>query len=147
MRGLFMLGFTAAENTTMRARSVVGDPPPIVLPEPRLVIISDRIERPQHAAARRPSQDQRRAVGLGLLALTLALDGLAVLLWLRVLVGPSPARGARFFGLVYMAVALLLLLPTYRRGRVVARPSELVIQISTRVALAPVLTAMISLAL
>lgn len=142
-----MLGFTANENASMRTGPTLGDPRPVVLPERRLVVITDGVERPAHAPARRPSQDQRRTVGIGLLVLTFALDAVAILFWLRGILIGTAGRSPRFFGLVYVGIALLLLLPTYRRGRVVTRPSEMVIQIATRVAAAPVLTAMIAVAM
>ena len=39
-----------------------------------------------------------------------------------------------------------LLLPTYRRGRLVPRPAEVFVQVTTRLALAPILTAILTLA-
>ena len=102
--------------------------------------------RKTSSSTRRATQDQRRTIGLLLLGTSVLLETGLVLFWLRTIVELPPHNGPRFFALVYVATATCLLLPTYRRGRIVPRPAEVMVQVVTRVALAPILTAILTLA-
>ena len=138
-----MLGFSAIEQKTSSHRGVSSKRAPA---RPTTLAVVTTNESPSVPAAHaRPSQDERRAVGLWALALSVVLDAAAVLFWLRIVVGPSPGRTPKLFGAIYVAVAVALLIPTHRRGRVVPRPSEIVLTVAGRVALAPLLTAMLTL--
>jgi len=145
-----MLGFTTADA----ARSLVGRPawperPPTVLDEPRPVVLPDpeapESVEPGKSGQSAPTQDQRRAVGVLALVANIAIDAVIVLAWLKLMVDAT-GRAPRFFSLVYVVSALLLLAPTYRKGRLVPRPSECLVSVVTRIALAPVLTAILTLA-
>ncbi len=134
-----MLGFTATESTKGRssraARSAHGS-----TAEPKLSVVGNPAERPERA-----SQDQRRAIGFLSLLLGFTVDAVAVLVWLRVIVGHTTDRAPQFFSLLYVVTTMALLWPTYRRGRLVPRPAEILVQVGTRIALAPVITATLTL--
>jgi len=56
-----------------------------------------------------------------------------------------PGRVEKVYGLIYLGISALALLPTHRRGRVVLQPAESFVQIATRLALTPIVTAAITL--
>lgn len=141
-----MLGFSAAGLSTEVQLKGAADRPPVVLAERPISVVHDERESGQVVGAL-PSQAQRRAVGLWALALSVGLDAAAIFLCLRFMVGPVSGRAPKFFGVLYVVVAVLLLAPTHRRGRVVPRPSEVLVSVAARLSLAPLLTAMMTLTL
>ncbi len=141
-----MLGFTAAESTKRSTRAVKRTQGA----EPTLSVVTDRPAEVSllRRVGRRPErapQAQRRAIGSLSVIVGVSLDAAAVLFWLRVVVGELTTRASMFFGAVYVVTALALLLPTYRRGRLVPRPAEQLVTISARLALAPIITAILTL--
>jgi exopolysaccharide biosynthesis polyprenyl glycosylphosphotransferase len=132
-----MLGFSEAD-TSVRPET---DREPTR--DASLTVLPSRLEV---APQRRASQDQRRAIGLLLIATSVAVETAIVLFWMRTIVHIGATGAPRFFAVVYVATAMALLLPTYRRGRLVPRPAELFVQVTTRLALAPILTAILTLA-
>jgi hypothetical protein len=70
------------------------DASPTVLPSPLDVI-----------PERRATQDQRRAVGLLLIATSIAIETAIVLFWLRTFVHVGATGAPRFFALVYVVAA------------------------------------------
>ena len=93
------------------------------------------------SAARRASQQQRRGVGawgylLGIVVDAIAVAGVALLLD----AATAGDLAVKRLVLLYTLIAVVMLLPTHRRGRVVPRPSELVTSVAARLGLAPVLT-------
>ena len=139
-----MLEFPAAEFSTDPRLERGSDRPPVVLPERPISVVPDEGESDRPVAAL-PDQAQRRAVGIWALTLSVGLDALAIFLCLRFMVGPVSGKTEQFFGLLYVVVAVLLLAPTHRRGRVVPRPSEVLVSVAARLCLAPLLTAMMTL--
>jgi exopolysaccharide biosynthesis polyprenyl glycosylphosphotransferase len=95
------------------------------------------------ASGARP-QEQRRAIGTLWLLASIALDGTLLLFVLHQFI-KLPTHGAKAAALVYLGTSILLLLPTYRRGRNVRRPSEVVTQVAVRLALTPMITAILTL--
>lgn len=89
-------------------------------------------------------QDQRRAVGTLWMLARIALDGAILAIVLRAVID-LPGRLEKVYGIIYLTLSLLALLPTHRRGRVVMRPAESFIRITTRLALTPIVTAAITL--
>jgi len=142
-----MLGFTAAESTRTRSTRAVRRSQP---PETTLSVVSDRtsdvsVLRRAGGRPERAPQSQRRAIGSLSVVLGGALDAVAVLVWLRVIVQELPNGTARLAALIYVVSAVGLLLPTHRRGRLVARPAEQLVSISARLALAPIIAAVLTL--
>ena len=90
------------------------------------------------AATRLPDQDTRRGVGHCLLALSVALDAAALLVAPAVLLNLK--GGNKKIALLYIAIAMVLLIPTYRRGRAIPQPSEHLATLVGRLALAPMIT-------
>lgn len=97
------------------------------------------------SAARRATQQQRRGVGtwaflFGIVVDAVAVGGVALLLD-ALTAGDLPIRG---LAALYTLIAVVMLLPTHRAGRVVPRPSELVTTVTARLGLAPVLTVVLT---
>jgi len=137
-----MLGFTATESSRRERKTVVvREEAPVAIADP-VAPTAPTLGPPE----RRATQDQRRAIGVLSLLATIALDAAAVLLWLRLIVDPANGRGPKFFALVYVITCMVLLAPTYRRGRLVTRPAEVLVQVSARLAIAPIITAILTLA-
>jgi exopolysaccharide biosynthesis polyprenyl glycosylphosphotransferase len=90
------------------------------------------------------SQEQRRAIGTFWLLASIALDGALLLFVLHHFI-KLPTHGAKLAGTVYLGTSILLLLPTYRKGRNVRRPSEVLTQVAVRLALTPIVTAILTL--
>ena len=133
-----MLGFTATESGFARARSVSPVGEAVQSTERRLAVVPSNRDV-------RASQDQRRAVGTISLVSAVLVDMGLLFLWLNVIFELT-GRASRFFGLVYVATAMVMLAPTYRRGRIVPRPSEVLARVTAAVALAPMITAILTLA-
>ena len=139
-----MLGFSAAESSeshetrarvqraNKRSLAVVSDPP----------APSVSTDAPESASSlpRLPDQETRRAIGHLFLAGSVLLD--AVVLFVVPFLVFNMGGSHKKVVLLYTAVAMLLLLPTYRRGRVVPRPSEHLSTLIGRLALAPLVTSM-----
>ncbi len=145
-----MLGMSTAEGKSLRSRddhpqsdrdrtargTLAAVPAPV--DAPRLVEVGTDVN-----PGAKP-QDQRRAIGTLWLLASIALDGALLFLVLHHFI-KLPTHGAKAAGLVYLGSSLLLLWPTYRRGRIVRRPSEALIQVTVRLALTPMLTAILTL--
>lgn len=143
-----MLGFTAATSESSRAQDNPGQA------NLRRASASSDSAHPHRRGALavvpsfrspRATQDQRRAIGTFSLIGAVALDGLILLAWLKWLDIVPPAKGPRFFAAIYVLVSMALLLPTYRHGRLVPRPAEVFSKVVTRLALAPVIVAILTL--
>jgi exopolysaccharide biosynthesis polyprenyl glycosylphosphotransferase len=130
-----MLGFTATD-TSVRPEDALSA-------ESLTVVTSPITVRRSPTPA---SQDQRRTVGMLIVGTSVAIETAAVLFWLRTMVAVGAGGAPRFFAVVYVALAMAMLLPTYRRGRLVPRPAEVFVQVLTRLALVPILTAILTLA-
>jgi exopolysaccharide biosynthesis polyprenyl glycosylphosphotransferase len=144
-----MLGFTAAESTRSRSARAVKRSDHTEALHPLQVVVDGgpdvRVLRSAGGRPERAPQEQRRAIGIFSVILAIALDASAVLLWLRIAVPDLSGKGPKFFSALYVVVALALLVPTYRRGRLVPRPAEQLVTIATRLALAPIITAILTL--
>jgi exopolysaccharide biosynthesis polyprenyl glycosylphosphotransferase len=135
-----MLGFSGTDTFRVVTRDTHAGAAPGRI---ELVSGDEGDDRSKPNRRNRFSQERRRLVGsLGLLT-NIALDGFAIaailLIWINVPNGHAKASAA-----VYALIALVLLLPTYRRGRVVPRPSEVLVPIATRIAIAPLITIMLT---
>jgi exopolysaccharide biosynthesis polyprenyl glycosylphosphotransferase len=88
-------------------------------------------------------QQERRAVGRAVRLAGHALDGLA--LGLPLLLSPFVREGtvSTKVVLLYVIVGTLMLWPTHRRGRHLVGPSEGLLSIVTRIAMAPVVTSLL----
>lgn len=92
------------------------------------------------------TQEQRRAIGALWVVASVALDAAILGVALRACID-LPGRVEKVYGLIYLAISVIALLPTHRRGRLVLRPAESFVRIATRLTLTPIITAAITLPL
>jgi exopolysaccharide biosynthesis polyprenyl glycosylphosphotransferase len=136
-----MLGFQADTTVLHREIEVLDG-----AHAPSLTVIAgnddhtERTPRTPHL-----TRTRRRGVGLALKISAVAIETLIVLFWLQTIVPIPATRGPKFFALLYVVFAMALLLPTYRKGRMVPRPAEILLSVTSRLALAPMVTAMLTL--
>ena len=104
------------------------------------------VDEPQLSTPVAP-QAARRGIGAWLIVLGVAVDAAVIALIASALLPrlTDPITHVALAGrwkllLLYTALNVAMLLNTYRRGRLVPRPSEQALKIATRVALAPMIT-------
>jgi exopolysaccharide biosynthesis polyprenyl glycosylphosphotransferase len=136
-----MLGISTAEKVPVRARRPLGGdrtPTEHAAPAPagQLAVL------PPPDGSR--SQDQRRAIGTLWLVASIVVD--AAIIW-GVLYTQFELvqRSAKLFGIVYLLASTGLLARTHRHGRFVRRPAESLVEVASRLALTPLITAALTL--
>jgi len=93
----------------------------------------------------RATQAQRRGIGAWTWIIGVGLDTLVVAAAATVLKGlDNELFGGKRTVLLFTVVTVLMLLPLHRRGRLVPRASELVVPVSARLAIAPMVTAVLT---
>lgn len=136
-----MLGISSAESESLRSRPAYPAPP--VRPLRAAPPLAAAEPGSQTGSTTKP-QDQRRAIGTLWMLASIAVDAAILATVLRAFVSFN-GRVEKSYGIIYLALSLAALLPTYRRGRVVVRPAESFVRIATRLTLTPILTAGLTL--
>ncbi|MFN8052327.1 MAG: hypothetical protein U0Q22_12855, partial [Acidimicrobiales bacterium] len=109
-----------------------------VVSRPELAIVPAKVGAPDHDQM--ATQEQRRGIGALLMLFGIGLDTLIIagvpLVWTLY---SDAGNGIKRLVFVYTVIAVALLVPTHRKGRLVSRPSELIGPIFIRLALSPMI--------